>query len=120
MEKNKNKENAKFAFCEDEQALKNLFAINLKSIRKRKGSKTRELAEALDVTLRSINKYEKAEALPTVFNLVRLADLLGVSVNELLEDPNSAAVDDADKEFKALPDNLKRNILNLLHQIKSC
>ena len=53
-------------------------------MRKRKGMTQQELADRLGVTNKAISKWETGEALPDTALLVPIADIFGVSVDELL------------------------------------
>ena len=58
--------------------------LNLKPFRERKGVTQTELAKVLSLTPKAVNFYELGKREPTLANLVRMADYLGVSVDELL------------------------------------
>ncbi len=61
-----------------------MFNERLKQIRQEKGMSQQELAERLCVVRQTISKWEKGLSLPDAEMLIKLADTLGVSVNELL------------------------------------
>lgn len=52
--------------------------------RKRAGVSQTRLAEALGVTQAAVAQWESGKAEPTLFNLRRLADILGVTTGDLL------------------------------------
>lgn len=56
----------------------------IRALREAKGLSQAELAEALGVDQTTISAWERGVAEPTLFNLRRLADVLGVSAGELL------------------------------------
>lgn len=56
----------------------------IKLLRKKKGLSQEDLAVRLDVVRQTISKWEKGYSLPNAEMLTRLADVLDVSVNELL------------------------------------
>lgn len=58
--------------------------MNLKQIRKSKGITQLELAKALDVVKSTICQYEKGNREPDNETLVKIANYLNVSVDELL------------------------------------
>lgn len=62
----------------------NNLASNIKKYRVRSGLKQFELAEKLYITPQSVSKWEQGLAIPDVHKLCLLADVLGVSVDELL------------------------------------
>ena len=45
-----------------------------------------DLAERLDVSRQSVSKWETAQAVPELDKIVKLADLFGVSVDELVRE----------------------------------
>lgn len=62
----------------------NTFATYLHELRKSRGMTQQELADRLDLTGKAVSKWEKGEAFPETGQLVPLADIFGVSVDELL------------------------------------
>ncbi len=62
------------------------FAFNIKFHRKRLGLTQKELAEKLYLSPQNISKWEKGACTPDIENLCRLADVLGVSVDNLVGD----------------------------------
>lgn len=54
------------------------------TLRKEKGMTQKELAEALHVTDKAVSKWERDLSCPDVGSLSRLADVLGVSLDELM------------------------------------
>ena len=68
------------------------------SLRKKKGMTQNELAEKMNVTDKAVSKWERDLSCPDVNTISKLADVLGVSVEELLkakkqEDTNSKVKD---------------------------
>lgn len=55
----------------------------IRALRESKGFSQTELAEALGVDQTTISAWENGKAEPTLFNLRRLADLLGVKPGDL-------------------------------------
>ena len=72
-----------------------MFGENLKTLRKQKGFSQEELATRLHVVRQTISKWEKNLSVPDADTLIRLAEILGVSVSELLgakiENENTAS-----------------------------
>ncbi len=75
-----------------------MFSENLKTLRKQKGFSQEELASKLHVVRQTVSKWEKNLSVPDADMLVRLADVLDVTVTELLgakidgtEDANNIA-----------------------------
>lgn len=61
-----------------------MFSENLKTFRKQKGFSQEELASRLHVVRQTISKWEKNLSVPDADTLIRLAEILEVSVSELL------------------------------------
>lgn len=57
---------------------------NLKTLRKQKGFSQEEVATRLHVVRQTVSKWEKGLSVPDADTLIRLAELLEVSVSELL------------------------------------
>ena len=55
----------------------------IRALREAKGLSQAELAEALGLDQTTVSAWERGVSEPTVFNLRRLADLLGVEPGEL-------------------------------------
>ncbi len=54
-------------------------------LRKEKGMTQEELGERLGVNSRSVSRWENGHGMPDISLLLTLADVLGVTVQELLE-----------------------------------
>lgn len=63
---------------------------NLKESRQRKGLSQKKLAKLSGVAQSSISEIENGKSFPGVFTLQKLADVLEVSVDELLGRANKA------------------------------
>lgn len=61
-----------------------MFGENLKTIRKTKGYTQEELAIKIHVVRQTISKWEKGLSVPDADTLSKLADVLEISVSELL------------------------------------
>lgn len=72
-----------------------MFGETLKTLRKQKGFSQEELATRLHVVRQTISKWEKNLSVPDADTLIRLAEILEVSVSELLgakiENENTAS-----------------------------
>ena len=72
-----------------------MFGENLKTLRKQKGFSQEELATRLHVVRQTISKWEKNLSVPDADTLIRLAEVLEVSISELLgakiENENAAS-----------------------------
>ena len=56
------------------------------ALRTQLGLSQGELAEKLEVSRQSVSKWETAQSVPELDKLIRLADLFGVSVDELVRE----------------------------------
>lgn len=61
-----------------------MLSKNLKIFRKRKGLTQENVAEDLNVVRQTISKWEKGISVPDADMLIRLAEILDVSVSELI------------------------------------
>ena len=106
--------------------------INMKSIgetiaslRKQKGMTQNELAEKMNVTDKAVSKWERDLSCPDINTISKLADILDVSVEELLkakkkENSNTTQMKDLiNLIFKAvaLAMGIAVVVLNILNQI---
>lgn len=65
-------------------------ANKLVELRKKNGLSQEELAEKLGLSRQAVSKWERAEASPDTDNLITLARLYGISLDELLLDAEAA------------------------------
>lgn len=93
------------------------FADFLYALRKEKGLTQTELAEKLGVTNKAVSKWETGESFPDTAQLLPLADILGVTVDELLRGERAAgqfegaqaaehSVNSVHGEFEAEPERV--------------
>lgn len=61
------------------------FSKKLNSVRKNKKITAQQMADMLDMQIRSYRKYESGDAHPSLANLIKIADYLGCSVDYLLD-----------------------------------
>jgi len=73
----------------DDEKLKKQIGINIISHRKRWGMTQAKLAEKLNYSDKAVSKWERGESAPDVLTLVQLSELFGITVDELLADPNA-------------------------------
>lgn len=73
----------------DDEKLKNYIGANIALYRKRAGYTQAALAEKLNYTDKAVSKWERGESVPDVLTLANLAQVLGITVNDLLVDPNA-------------------------------
>lgn len=63
------------------------FGSRLRELRERQGLSQLELAQKVDLHMSQVSRYERENSLPTAEKLIRLARILGVSTDELLQGP---------------------------------
>ncbi len=61
-----------------------MFNTRLNQIRKSKGITAQQMADLLYINIRSYRAYESANRMPNLEMLVRIADILDVSIDYLL------------------------------------
>ena len=72
----------------NDEKLKYQLGANIVAYRKRSGLTQARLAERLNYSDKAVSKWERGESVPDVLTLVQLSELFGVTVNDLLADPN--------------------------------
>ena len=72
----------------DDEKLKRQIGTNITAYRKRAGLTQAGLAEKLNYSDKAVSKWERGESVPDVITLVQLAEQFGITVNDLLVDPN--------------------------------
>lgn len=86
-------------------------ADRLAELRKSRGLSQEELAEKLGVTRQAVSKWERAESAPDTDNLIELAKIYGVSIDELIngeklpEEQTSEPADEKTDANNARSDN---------------
>ena len=73
----------------NDEKIKLQLGDNIGMYRRRSGLTQAKLAEKLNYSDKAISKWERGESLPDVLTLVQLSELFGVTMNELLADPNA-------------------------------
>lgn len=66
--------------------LNKIVSTNLVDLRKDKGLTQQEFAEAIGFSDKSISKWERGYAIPTVDILIKIADFYGITVNDLIQE----------------------------------
>lgn len=89
---------------ENEEKLRKYFARNLAYYRKALGLTQTELAEKLNYSDKSISKWERGDGLPDLTVTVHLAEIFGLTVNDLI----------AEKPRKRLLTTRNKAIITLL------
>lgn len=72
----------------NDEKIKSVLGRNIASYRKQYGLTQAGLAEKLNYSDKAVSKWERGESIPDVLTLVQLAALFGISIDELLSDPN--------------------------------
>ena len=67
--------------------------MNIKHFRQRCGLTQEQLAEKLSVTRQTLAKWENGEASPTIDDCIRMADIFGITVNDLAADMKEEELD---------------------------
>lgn len=87
-----------------------MFSENLKTLRKQNGFSQEELASKLHVVRQTISKWEKNLSVPDADTLIRLAEILEVSVSELLgskiETKNGNVTNDVAEQLSRINEQL--------------
>lgn len=69
-----------------EEQLRNNIAKNISELRKASEITQAELAEKLNYSDKSISKWERGDGVPDVIVLQKIADLFGVTINDIVSD----------------------------------
>ena len=73
----------------DDEKLKYQIGANIAAYRKRAGLTQLALAEKLNYSDKAVSKWERGESIPDVLTLMQLASQFGITVNDLLTDPEA-------------------------------
>lgn len=79
-----------------------MFSENLKTLRKARGFSQEQLATRLNIVRQTVSKWEKGLSVPDAEQLVRVANILGVQVHELLGKEIDVSVEKDELEIIAL------------------
>lgn len=80
-------------------------ANRLVQLRKKHDLSQEELAEKLSISRQAVSKWERAESSPDTDNLIALAELYGVTLDELVHGTESAAKEEVSQEEDIDPEN---------------
>ena len=72
----------------DDEKLKCRIGANIVAHRKNAGLTQAGLAEKLNYSDKAVSKWERGESVPDVLTLMQLAEQFGITVNDLINDPN--------------------------------
>ena len=89
---------------------KQTFGAMLASLRKERGMTQLELAEQMGVTDKAVSKWERDLSFPDVSSLPRLAEIFGISVDELMQGRAQADGPDAGERAAALADTILKGV----------
>lgn len=88
--------------------------MKLKEFRVLKGLTRKQVAESLAVSVNSIEKYENGKAEPSIANLIKLANLFGVSVDTLIgNDANLIDLSVLDEDRKMVINKVARELTDV-------
>ncbi|MBQ9930193.1 MAG: helix-turn-helix transcriptional regulator [Oscillospiraceae bacterium] len=73
----------------DTEKIKLFIGKNIAAYRKRSGLTQAGLADKLNYSDKAVSKWERGESTPDIITLAQLAEQFGVTVNELIQDPNA-------------------------------
>ena len=85
-----------------DENVKYRIGANIAAYRKRDGLTQVSLAEKLNYSDKAVSKWERGESVPDVLTLMQLADLFGITVNDLVCDPNALPANSDSKLEKAM------------------
>ena len=85
-----------------ENTVKTIVAKNLIELRKRKNFTQGELAEMLNYSDKTISKWENGDSLPDISVLASLAEIYGITLDDLIHENAAEKVADKAEEKKAL------------------
>lgn len=77
----------------ENELIKSTIAANITELRKKSNMTQQDLADALSYTDKAVSKWERAESIPDVVILKRIADLFGVTVDYLLSSEHTDIAD---------------------------
>ena len=72
-----------------DEKLKVQIGTNISNLRKRQRLTQAGLAEKLNYSDKAVSKWERGESAPDILTLVSIAEVLGVTVDDLISDPNA-------------------------------
>lgn len=67
-----------------EKSVQEKIALNIRLYRMRKGLKQEQLAELIDMSQQHVSLLEKAQSMPKITTLMKLAEVFDVKVDDLL------------------------------------
>lgn len=61
-----------------------LFCANISKLRRDADMTQSELADKLNITRQAVSRYEKGDSFPDISVLVKIAEIFGISIDELI------------------------------------
>lgn len=96
---------------------KGLLGLRIRRLRQAKGQTQDELAENADVSQKHLGELERGRGNPSLKNLQRLADALGLSMGELFDMEQETKSDDALRaEIVVRLQTAKPEVLRVIHR----
>ena len=86
----------------EDDKLKSRIGKNIAAYRKHSGLTQAGLAEKLNYSDKAVSKWERGESVPDVLTLIQLAEQFGVTVNDLVADPDALPEGDRGNLEKAM------------------
>ena len=83
----------------DDEKLKNKIGANIVMHRKRLGMTQAHLAEKLNYSDKAVSKWERDLSYPDINSISKLADILGVSVDELMQNKTNVKENENSKDL---------------------
>lgn len=85
-----------------DENVKYRIGANIAAYRKRDGLTQANLAEKLNYSDKAVSKWERGESIPDVLILMQLSELFGITINDLVCDPNELPKNSDSKLEKAM------------------
>lgn len=78
----------------------------IQSCRKAQNMTQLELADRLGISFQAVSNWERGESMPDISKLPELADMFGISIDELLGNKKAAEIIDSVSNDRELPENV--------------
>lgn len=95
------------------------FAKNLKKYRKKKNLSQEKLGKSLNYGSTAIANYESGRNEPSFDSLIKLAEILDITIDELLGVKLKSEEKQLLSAFKKLNNEKKKTILDLIHTLQT-
>jgi len=96
----------------DSEKLKVQIGNNIAAYRKRENLTQAELADKLNYSDKAVSKWERGESVPDVTTLVQLAELFGITVNDLVDSTQPDAL--PEKEQPEPKKRVNKGVIQML------